>query len=442
MVFLYRTEFDEILKQIKGSSVNVSGGRGIGKSTFLFQLKGHLGNAARLCQGVTADELLRALKDFKSVTILIDDLDRILAPENPTGEGINLLEKLIREIFRVARPEPEGNTRIVFTSNGVFDVLSPRAALARAFARLPPELLAHYSDLAAQFHKLNLSPWAGGPANWRNSFEREFSKVLPSEPILESWCDVVLTVTGGHPLLFASVIGLLQNLIDEKTERERRHGDPVPTDVMLSGNIKLSEEDLNRRRRLIRRYVEDRLQPQDDGVRAISSIIRRLRDSEFAVERKAFEYLLRCSTSDVCEAPDDVEVRNVLVMESALCCEDRESLAYRIPGEMLRILIRRAGAGRQLITLEPEPNPSNRGALCIQTSNGTERIRLASGPWKMLRILHQRQDRLVPNEEIHLETGLSIRAIQNVVTRLRAKLANQNIEITNERDKGYRMSIR
>jgi len=444
MIFLYRTEFDEILKLIKDSSVNVTGGKGIGKSTFLFQLRGHLGNDARLCQGVTAEELLRTLSDFRSGTILIDDLDRILAPENPTGEDINRIEKLIQEILVVARPEPGRNTRIVFTSIGAFDVLSPRAALTTALTRLPKSLIANYSNIFAQFHKFNLSPWARGTVNWRDSFEREFSKKLTSEQVLECWCDVILTVTGGHPLLFESVIGLLHNLIDEKAERDRQHGGPVPTDIMLSGehNIKSIDDDLRRKRRLICRYVEDSLQRQDDGMRAIKSIIRHLRDSEFAIERKAFEYLQRCSFSDFCEAPNDMEVRNVLLMESALCCEDKDSLVYRIPGEMLRILIRRAGAGRKLITLEPDPSPSNRGALCVQNSNGTERIRLASGPWRILRILHERLDRLVTNEEILLETGLSIRAIQNVVTRLRAKLASQNIVITNERDKGYRMSIR
>lgn len=439
-IFLYESRALELKELARTTPINVCGCRGFGKSEFLQIVRTRLiqdsgpGDGSRTVEVVRSVEALldtlRKCKSgfFKSGIILIDDLDVILVPEQPTISEIDKLKEIIQDLLIIARNPGERSFGLVFTSTGAFDVLSPRWTLVSKLAKLPTELLNDYSLFCQQFHKLELNPWIGGTKHWNDIFARRFNKDMQNEELLSWWSDAMLDVSGGHPLLFAPLVKGLANLLEDKKMRE---------DLFDFGQ---PSADVIQMKAAIRQYVEVWL--KDDGMRRMLSIIRHLRDSEFPVERQAFDYLLRSSTSDFSAPPEEYSVRRLLEEESGLCVRE-DIRRFRIPGEMLRTLIRLAGAGRQLVMIEAEPNSKRRGVLSIQSDRGTHKIRLGSGPWKVLQFLYARQDRLVENREIQDAAGLeNHRALQQAITRLRAKVANHNIEIINEKDKGYRLTIR
>jgi biotin operon repressor len=62
--------------------------------------------------------------------------------------------------------------------------------------------------------------------------------------------------------------------------------------------------------------------------------------------------------------------------------------------------------------------------------------------WRLFRLLLEKQGEIVSLGQIQQETEMSKRAVQNVVARLRQReLRGVNIEIVNEREKGYRLVV-
>jgi DNA-binding transcriptional ArsR family regulator len=161
------------------------------------------------------------------------------------------------------------------------------------------------------------------------------------------------------------------------------------------------------------------------------------------LEQDAFCELMRIARTDGGgEPPDEKYIRDLLEFEYALIYESSENGHYIVPGAYLRNIIRRAASGVQVITTEPDPLVSHRGVVRVQSPEGEKSLRLSLGKWKLFQALYEKRGELVTIGELRQHTKMGKRAIQNLVTRLRqGELKELNLEISNERDRGYRLVI-
>ena len=461
-VFLYSHLLESIKTKLAMGAINLAGGMFTGKSSFLEQFAGYLrrmGREVMLVKGKGPDRLRLPLSkvrvDHSDVEfILIDDLDRLLLPDqepsSQSGEELAQLHDTIDTILELAKvTESDGADRerkvklLVTTTGRFFNFLNPSPSLQQVLLSLPKDLVVAYSRLDGRLDLVQLNPWEGDwRTRWDNLFEREFENEMTLAGQLVAWSNPITDITGGHPALFGPVVEKLRTALKECREK--------PTALPnVDGGLFVSQNARGhvvggtvRWERLIRAKIEEWI--EGDGVHPLGRILRRLRDSDNALEQDAFRELVRIAGAENAEPPEDKCVRDLLRFEYALAYEDKETGNYLVPGAYLRTIIRGASYGVQVVQVQAETDPQveHRGIVRIQTAGGEKAIRLGLGKWRVFQILFKRRGELVTLREIEEETHMTKRAVQKVVTRLRQKqLREVGLAIVNERDRGYRLIV-
>jgi hypothetical protein len=450
MFFLYKSQIESVANRLRSGSINVMGARLAGKSAFISQLSQHLmrlGRRVEILDGLQNQsptpltEIREAHPDVEY--ILIDNLDKLLSPTNELerrAKEISRLEKLVGELWSVIDTQDNNQERkiklLVTTTGRFFSIVNPWPSFQRIQAILPNALVDQYSNLGTRFANLQLNPWERGwEDKWTQGFSEQFHDRIRSSQGLGLWSKVILRLTGGHPALFSPILEKVAELTSTFAQ------DPnavLPVYRTLLSDIEPAE--LARgKERLLHRKIEEWI--DEAGIHPLARMIRRLRDSNDPLKRSVFLQLTRLATSDSSEAPEDKLIRDLLKLEYGLVYEDSAG-AFRVAGDYLRYVIQHAPQGRQTVKIEPDPVASRRGIIYVQTSAGEKSIRLNLKKWELFRILYEKRGDLVPLEEILQRTTLTKHAVQNLVTRLRRnELQEVNIEIVNERDRGYRLVL-
>ena len=449
-MFLYDEHVVTVGAQLRDQAINLAGGQSTGKSTFvsnLARLFEQQGNPPVIVKGAERESGIRELASLADRRppvncVLIDDLDHLLLPDET--QGVESIRELISILFDLVAERTNSGQRkthlLVTTTGRFFDFLNPRLSYQKVLLSLPKDVVVSYSRLDQMLNMIHLDPWE---SDWRSSWKRkfcaEFQDDLQDAEIITTWADALAEQAGGHPGLFGPLLNKLRAAAQEYRKdggaptaygrlfvRQPDHGDRLGNEA--------------RRARLILRKIDEWL--DDDEFRPIRSTLRRLRDSSDALEQNAFIELVRMSGGESAEPPEDKYVRDLLQFEYALIGEDSRIGDYFVPGRYLRSVIRRAAHGLQLVTVEPDGSSPHRGMIRVQTAAGEKTIRLAHGKWELFRLLYEKRNELVTINEIMDRTSMGKRAVQNIVTRLRqSELREANVEINNERDRGYRLVV-
>jgi len=382
--------------------------------------------------------------------VLIDDLENLLLPERELLPGeteeVARLQKTILDLSDLIATDGrsgERKTKVLVTTTGrFFYFLNPRPSFQRIINSLPNDLTVAYSKLELQLPLVQLNPWARDWRSvWRDGFEQEFESEIATPDLLQVWGKAIADVTGGHPALIGPVVKKLREVIGHY--REAPQTVPQVYGRLFAQSAYPQEGSTVRSERLIRAKIEEWI--DDDGIRPLTRTLKRIRSSSDALEHQAFVELVRLAAVENGEPPEDKFVRDLLQFEYALIHEDGDTGYYMVPGAYLRTIIRRASSGIQIVRVEPDPQApdpqkARRGTVYVQTSVGQKIVRLSLGKWRLFQLLFEKGGGLVTLSEIEEKMNMSQRAVQNVVTRLRQReLREVNLEITNERDRGYRL---
>jgi hypothetical protein len=451
---VYRTSLDEISEAPADlNRIFIFGGRGLGKSIVLRELKNRAEGPVELIDGRKHAQALEMIDPAKkgptieSGHCFFDDIDhfilmaRLLRREDEFDE---ILRTLLR--FMTGFPDKK---RLIVTST-----LAPIRLNEVIYQNVKVDAKSElrwgaYSLFLQSFHPLPLSPWQG---DWRSELvgiiNRHFDGSV-DRTVLDVCEQVILELTGGHPSLFASALNEMKRIFTGERLRliDRRLSD------MLKGRDPKNDAVL---RELLSRHLEDHI--LDIGLSPILLTIRSLQNSE---RHHAFEALKALARKPGWIPP--VDSRKILQDEGLIYASD-ESGEYVIPGVILRRAIEQEDseppegkitaekAAPSIAALEPktvapqlwvEPDPykpSENGLLVIQDVMKRREIAFSGGPWAILRTLLQDPTRTFSLEELRKPPLTKEPAVRSAIQRLQAKLTKEGLHgvVENIYGQGYR----
>lgn len=434
-MFYARKWIDGVTADLEKGAVNVAGGRGVGKTTLLNALYAEdkalhyrpplQGRDART---TAALRQLSQNPEGSKQTILVDDADLLIFLE--AEREMSTAMDLVGVLQDLRQRE---NTKLLLASTGkLYDWLNEQPDFLAKKIPFPPEFILKYSVLCTDLQIRILNPWfPGWQREWQRDFDRAMEPVGMSASARKLWSRAILTETGGHPALFGPVVRKIAELMQDN------HQKLPPAYLALLGEKPQDE--------FMQRYIEEWI--EEDGVRSVKSAIRRLRDSEEPVERRAFAYLVGMASGSVTQKlEDDPAVSKVLQDVSLITHDDEKMGEYIIPGRYLQRLLQRIGKRSSqtfqtlATTTVSHVKEDNRSQVIIMSRTGELHCTFTGGLEELFRVLEDAHGQVVSIDEITEKTKLKDeRAVQNAVTRLRRKLERSNIEIVSERGRGYRL---
>lgn len=402
-VFFY--DIERLVHDAAASSIHLWGGRSLGKSTILRQMRKRLSPDAEIIEGTDAQarERLAIAVERKHFPIFIDDLDELLKRDlTPAAELLNKLSPYL------------AHQRVVFTSTlpPHLGLLSERGLFQTT---LSPEDIRIWSSVTLQFDSHPVDPWFG---DWRRRIEHLVARLLPerSDATRRIWAGLLTQLTAGHPVLLDAAIAELCNGIPPTDMA----GEPARTPQQgnqPSGEEALFTVEINERQVLQARVEEALFRT---GLRRLRRVYLELRET---VPRaySALTALARGEVSDV-----STDVRDALLW-SGLVITDGSGLL--VAGELLQRALLEASV-TDSIQLLPAPDPNDpRGVVRVMVGGAWRVVELRGAAWQILSVLHAHRDRVLSVTELMTLTKFENEAaFRSALQRLRAEFLRFGVD--------------
>jgi hypothetical protein len=391
-VFLYQRMVNAWLEREGEPTTVVYGGRGFGKSVFLYavQAQSESPRAERehppIIEGRDHSDAPLALERYVAEGgnehLLIDDVDHLA--HIPDAPVLSSVRRNLELAIRLARVQKR---RCMVTST---------VPLPQTFVEDDP-----LSYLFMQFHPRALQPWLEG---WEATLSKALRAQLAGQKpprwidlgagtfacdraLITAWEASTRELAGGHPTLVGrSVEAFRENLVPPGSGRGRGGAELVP------------------------RFLEHRL------ARALSPIRKRiseLRDHSLDDRHAAYAALRRLAAAGGAGTELSYVEAEILSQEGLAFTTDKD-LTWRIPGSMIQTEVLRAdGSGTELraaVPLAEPPAPTGPvalelledpdgdaagGRVVVRSAAGRAEVRLPRRQWRIVRLLHARDGGVV-----------------------------------------------
>lgn len=444
--FLYEDILQELITSHE-QKVYIFGGRGVGKSILLKQLKERLEDGSLEVIFINGRDQKAAIEELKSRAdsnersfhLLMDDVDiffrNLLATDT---DNLQKFKDSLRYIDSLIKSTSVQNAKIVLSGSS-----KPAQMLTYRFTEKQKAVIDQWkffwSFILNAMVTVRCDPWEG---DWEKKLENfmlsKFKKSLGKR--LDIWFRVIRDLTGGHPTLLHPALHKLNVLLQspKRTPLEEKLIKVFPN---------LEEADVER---MVRNYLEDVL--INTGLQKIRRTIYELREHPEPEYQKAFKLLqniARHGTSQLQASREFFSHRIREILEDmALLYKDFRDGSYRIPGELIvqEILsFEPPVLAQRVLTLIPDKRtPDKKGRARIENGHTTQEIPLTGGPWKILKVLSESPQKVVSLEELEQRAGMTSQdAVRSALQRLEKKFREIQIEkvVENLRGRGYRLTI-
>lgn len=433
--FLHRTALKR-LDQLQ-SLIIVHGVRGAGKSVLLRRLQDtcphHRG--ALLVSGRNRAETIRRLESFSASGteqqrgLLLDDVDLLLRDPSSGEVDQAVIEQLwtLKEasfaeqwLFCLTMSEPPG-TFLDYDSK-VSDLLTsgPRA--------------------------ITLKPWETNTAPilieaMETRFTEERTQGLPllfsghvfrfSSEFISAWCDAVLALTGGHPILVGPAMDLFVTLLAKPPQptpagRRSQLADPHP-DLLIPGI---------------------RAELARTGMIYIRRRIHALSTCERGREQAAYAVLLEIARGTLPTASTLKNRIGMILEREGLAYLDRSAGVYRLLGSMIKGAIEARADDEKptppmgKISVTAGPDPGRSGIAYADGPGGRREVELSGSLWAVLRVLDAHRPAYVSLSALMAATQLKEPAVRSALHRLSLRLREGlGTGLENAYGQGYRLPL-
>jgi|GEM_PF-1506557 len=415
----------------------VYGGRGIGKSGFLKQIKVIFekgGQKVKLIDGrnrIDAYKEFNALyeaaeKDVVDFHLLFDNLDHFC---HEYGDFFpDSLNEVIPKLDYLFKTLSSNRFRVIATGN-----IKPLEMLTAENLNIEGDPLKYWnffwSRIQAHWDNIRLDPWVFG---WEdkitNFISMNYSSKMPASS-LNLWIEVIIEQTGGHPAMVDSSIRELHRIINSTNIS--------PIERKLIQDIEDHVLDV---RESIIRHLQDHLVQKD--LNRVRRRIALLRSSKDVQHINAYEELKKLALGST-EIPS-YDIREILADE-ALIYENKSTGLYIVPGKLLKKEILIGAIDSETLSniqiIELDSGDIQRGRLIASLGNTPITIDLKGATWKILKSMAMKNNYSSVEQLVKLTQLPSVAAVRSAIQRLEQKLKGAGLDglIENKRGQGYKL---